>query len=239
MLELRAAVAPMPRPLPGAFTAWERVRACDGASGCGDLVATRVLAGGRLAAVAVDVIGSGRGRAVRSAAIAAHVLALLTVGARPSAAVRLVDRELQRGGWLEDLPPLAALFAGVADRWSGTLTYASAAIETALVVDRAGAARMLPATGPIGGVFADAAFDERDVPFAAGEVLVVATDGVTDSHPRDVAAPFFGSARAAGSVTRALVHGEDPARALVDEATRYAGARPDDAAAIVVRHERR
>lgn len=239
MLEFRLHPERRRRPVPGRFSAWQRVRASDGGPACGDVVATRPLDRGRLAVVAVDVIGSGRRRAARSAALAVHLLALLALGAPPAAAIRSADRELQRGGWIDELPPLAALFAGVADRGSGTLTYASGAVETVLVLDGDGTHRVLPSTGPVGGVFPNSPFHELDVPFSAGHVLVVATDGVTESHPRDVAAPLFGTTGAAASIASALRRGLDPALMLVEDATRYAGTRPDDAAAVVIRHDPR
>jgi|SRR5579884_275962 len=220
-------------PSADAFSVWDCVRSADGAKSCGDAIATRDLADGRLALVVVDALGSGERRARTAASLAAHVLALLSLDASPAYALRVADRELRAGGWHDELPPLATLFAAVADAQDGRLRYAAAAHETALILSPYGEHRHLRSSGPVGGLFFDADFPNVDVPFKHGETLVVVTDGIPDSR-RDAA--FFGTAGTVRSALRALRTGDDPARTLIDDAVRHGGgARRDDGAALVVR----
>jgi Stage II sporulation protein E (SpoIIE) len=218
------------------YTVWARVRSRDGGERCGDVVVTARLPNGRLALVVVDFIGGGTHRALRAAAFANHLMTLISLGVRPANALRFADAELQRGGWEDDLPPLATAFAGFIDPVKRTLTYSSAAHETALLLTSGGMHRHLESTGPVAGIFDTFGVSQADVAFEPGESLVIVTDGIPDSHSGD--GPFYGSAGTVRTATLALRYGENPADALVSDAVRH-GARPDDAAALVVRCELR
>jgi hypothetical protein len=228
--------APRRRATSAPYTVWTHVRSRDGGARCGDVVVTARLPNGRLAFVVVDFIGGGKHRAVRAAAFAHHLMTLISLGVRPANALRFADAELQRGGWEDDLPPLATAFAGFVDPVKRALTYASAAHETALVLASGGTHRHLEPTGPVAGIFETYGNSQADVAFKPGESLVIVTDGIPDSHSGD--GPFYGSAGTVRTATLALRYGENPADALVSDAVRH-GARPDDAAALVVRCELR
>jgi stage II sporulation SpoE-like protein len=177
----------VPRPLDIArsrYTVWDCVHGSDGGTRCGDVVATAVLPKARLALVVVDLIGRGTHRARRAGAVGAHLLALLSLGVSPAAAVRFADADLQRGGWEDDVPPLATVFAGIADASNGTLTYASAAHDTALLLGRDGTHRHLAFTGPVAGLFEAPVFAQAEARFSTGDTLVVVTDGISDSQSR-------------------------------------------------------
>ena len=148
-------------PGPPSFRVWGTVRGCDGGALCGDVVATRELSAERLAILVADALGSGMARARTSAALGAHVVALLALDLSPAYALRVADRELREGGWHDELPPLASIFAAIVDGPSRRLRYASAAHETALVVGARGEHRHLVPSGPVAGLFCDA--DYRDV----------------------------------------------------------------------------
>lgn len=218
------------------FTIWARVHGSDGGTRCGDVVATAALPGARLALVVVDLIGGGALRARRAGAVGAHLTALLSLGVSPATAVRFADAELQQGGWEHGVPPLATVFAGIADASNETLTYVSAAHETALLFRANDAHEHLVATGPVTGLFETPCFEQAEVPFRRGESLVVVTDGIPDSHP--AGGPFFGSAGTVRAATFALRRGDDPAEALIAGALDH-GAAANDAAALVVRREAR
>ncbi|HWT04117.1 MAG TPA: SpoIIE family protein phosphatase, partial [Xanthomonadales bacterium] len=211
------------------YTVWARVLGSDRGTRCGDVVAASALPGARLALVVVDLIGGGARRARRAGAVGAHLTALLSLGVSPAAAVRFADIELQRGGWEDDVPPLASVFAAIADASNETLTYVAAAHETALLFGTNGTHQHLAATGPVAGLFETPCFAQVAVPFRRGESLVVVTDGVPDSHP--AGGPFFGSAGTVRTATLALRHGDDPADALIADAMRH-GAGSNDASAL-------
>lgn len=227
---------PRPAPLPldahDRYIVWGRVRSSDGGALCGDVVTTAALSGTRLGIVVVDLIGCGTRRAPRAGALAADLIAMLALGASPATAMHFADAKLQAGGWEDDLPPLAAAFAGIADCSNETLTYVSASHETALLLAPDGTHRHLHTTGPAAGLFETPGFADATVAFRRGESLVVVTDGVPDSHVSD--GPFFGSAGTVRTAALALRHGDDPAAALVASATRLGGGL-NDASALVVR----
>jgi serine phosphatase RsbU (regulator of sigma subunit) len=218
------------------YSVWSNVRGSDGGTRCGDVVVATALPGERVALVVVDLIGGGAPRAQRAGAVGAHLTALLSLGVSPATAVRCADIELQQGGWEDDVPPLATVFAGIADASNETLTYVSAAHETALLLAPGGTHEHLAATGPVAGLFETPCFAQVDIAFRRGDSLVVVTDGVPDSHP--AGGPFFGSAGTVRTATLALRRGDDPAEALIAGAMRH-GAGANDAAALVVRCEAR
>lgn len=215
------------------FTLWTRVRGSDGGVRCGDVILTADLRGGRLALVVADTIGCGTPRSERAAAFAADLVGMLSLGASPATAMTFADEELQRAGLEGDLPPLTSAFAGVADPLKQTLSYVSAAHETALLLTPAGTHSHLMCTGPVAGLFERSCFSEAEVPFKRGETLVVVTDGIPDSHI--AGGPFFGTTGTVRTATTALRRGDDPAESLIAHAM-WPSATANDAAALVVRH---
>ena len=189
---------------------------------------------GQLAFVVVDLIGNGARRALRAEAFARDLLSRLALGVPPALAMQLADVALQRGGWEADLPPLVSVFAGVADQAEQLLRYVSAAQDSAVVLKPDGGHRHLECTGPVAGIFAAGRFRDAAVTFAAGDTLVVATDGITDSRRAD--GSFFGTAGMVQTAARALRRGDDPAADLVAEAVRYGARGYSDAGALVVRN---
>jgi serine phosphatase RsbU (regulator of sigma subunit) len=215
------------------YTIWTMVRCFDGSAACGDVIVTGRLPDRRIALVVVDLIGGGASRAARAASVADDVLTMLLLGHSPGFATHDADAALQRGGWIDDLPPLATIFAAVGCPSDGKLTYASAAHETAMLLAPDGTHRHLRTTGPVAGLFESPLFGEVAVPFAHGESLVVVTDGVTDTHSGE--RPFFGSRGTVHTAARALRAGADPAEALI-AAAQWNGVIANDAAALVVQH---
>ena len=218
---------------PEPYAIWACVRGSHGGARCGDVVATQQLGDRRLALVVADLIGNGARRALRAEAFARDLLARLALGASPALALRLADAALQRAGLEEGLPPLVTVFAGVADGSQQILRYVSAAHDTAIVLGQDGDHRHLACTGPVAGIFEAAWFRDVEVRFAAGDALVVATDGITESERAD--GSFFGTTGIVRAVTHALRVGGDPAAELVAEAVRYVAAGYRDAGALIVR----
>lgn len=196
------------RPPPGRFQVWTQGRR--GA----DVVATRALAGGRLAFAVADEIGRREPRA--ASGIAEHLTRLLALGASPATALAVAAVELQLGVELgvgvAGRARLVALFAGIADRVGNALTYASAGRETGLLLAPNGTYRFLSCGATV-------RWGEAELAFREGATLAVVT------HPSTVR-----------PLLRALRGGEDPGHVLVADATRNATAGVDDGAAIVVRY---
>lgn len=129
---------------------------------------------GRLAVIG-DVTGHG--------VTAATVTALLRHGARfaarfepqPAAILRRLDEGLRQR---PDLPLSTALCVRFG---TGSLTFSSAGHPPALIVDARGTVREAPAPGPLLGAFADAEWEEEEVAIGPGDLVLLYTDGVTET----------------------------------------------------------
>jgi len=181
---------------------------------------------------ALALIGDVTGHGVA----AATVTSLMRHGARfasrlepdPVAILRRLDEELRRG------PGSAMCTALCAALRDGSLVMCSAGHPPALIVDRAGAVSEAPAPGPLLGAFADSIWHQEHVPVSAGELVLMYTDGVTET-PGD-------TDRYGGGRLRRLLSdhaGASPAQLLaaLDEAlAEFRGGEPtDDVAALALR----
>lgn len=136
---------------------------------------------------------------------------------------------------LTDPTPFASLFIAVADLNDGTLRYASAGHEPALLFSGNGTHEHLGPTGPVLGVAADLAFRERVLHLPDDATLVVVTDGITEArHKGADPLTFFGSRGVVAAIRRAAREGGDPADAVFASALEHAGgALADDATVFV------
>ena len=87
-------------------------------------------------------------------------------------------------------------FYGVIDPKGGTITYCNAGHNPPLLVHVDGTVQELAGGGIILGVFASAAYEERQVRFGPGDSLVMFSDGVTEAC-RPGTEEDFGEARLA------------------------------------------
>lgn len=87
------------------------------------------------------------------------------------------------------------VFYGILDPAAGTLTYCNAGHDPPylLSAQSGDAVQTLRRTGPLLGIFEDAAWEQRTVQLAPGDALVLYTDGVTDAE--DGTGMFFGQER--------------------------------------------
>ena len=159
-------------------------RFCPAAELAGDFFSVLPLSDTRAGVFLCDVMGHG----VRSALVTAMVRALLN-NAAPRAAdpgqfLSKMNRRL--GGLLKpaDSPMFATAFYLVADVAAGRLRYATAGHPPPLHLQRrAGQAAPLhvpPRAGPALGLFGDAAYVTSECPLAAGDVILLFTDGLLE-----------------------------------------------------------
>jgi serine phosphatase RsbU (regulator of sigma subunit) len=117
------------------------------------------------------------------------------------------------------------------------LLVSSAGHPPALLVSPTGAVREVPEPGPLLGAFADGQWQQYEVPIAPGELVLVYTDGVTDT---------LGRGRLGLGRLRALLaeHGAGGPHALLEELERTlrengrSGGRWDDLAALALARHR-
>ncbi|MEO6512520.1 MAG: PP2C family protein-serine/threonine phosphatase [Nocardioides sp.] len=146
--------------------------------------------GAEVALLIADVTGKG----VPAALLMADTKALLHAAADnaddPADAMTRVNRilTLERRSSLFVTAALAEV-----DASTGVLRLASAGHEPPLLVGEGGKVEQIRAGGPILGAFAGAKYDLGDCRVAAGESVVLYTDGITDT--RDEGGAFYGERR--------------------------------------------
>lgn len=198
----------------------------------GDFYDLFLLEDGRLAAAVGDVSGKGVPAALFMA-VAKTVL-------------RTVARQ---GGQAGDILAAAnailaednaeCMFVTVAlalvDPATGAVDFATGGHEEFYVVTAAGVAKA-PPLGPALGLFPGARFATRRARLDPGDLVVLATDGVTEAMSPDGA--LFGSARLEAAIARRDGPLEALVRSLVDDVGAFSGGRPlgDDLTCLALRY---
>ncbi len=146
----------------------------EGALG-GDFVGVEVV-DDRLDVVVGDVSGHGFDAALDAMRLKDLLLAELKAGESPGRALAVANAFLSGKTVSESFAT-----AFVAQYQAGVVTYANAGHPPALVLGERGE-RLLPPTGPLLGVTADATFEQADVLLAVGQRLVAFTDGLVEAY---------------------------------------------------------
>lgn len=174
--EVQAALLPQPRLETGKFVA---AAVCQQALGVGgdayDLVQTEQKA---LAIALADVSGKGMPAALLMATFLATFRALLPLHADR---MDVLSAELSRR-LRESMGPFRFVTAFLAVAENGSLRYVNAGHVPGILLSPTAGVTMLDPTGPILGpiLLKDVPFREETVPFPAGSVLLLCTDGVTE-----------------------------------------------------------
>jgi len=139
---------------------------------------TRRESDGAVVLMVVDVSGKGIAASLLTASIEALAAGFLEVGLPPEEVCDRVCRRL-----FERTPPekYATAFLAILDPESGRLRYANAGHNEALLVRADGTIESLPATGPPLGLVPGSHRTGEEVTLAAGDLLVLYTDGVTEA----------------------------------------------------------
>ncbi len=178
-----------------------------------------------------DVSGKGIDAAVDTALIKYTIRTLFYEDTEPGRILSTFARIYARTS--ENPEVFIVLFLAVVDLQDGSVRYASAGHEPAWVV-RGREVTILPPTGTIVGIRVDEGYETRTLALAAGEALVVSTDGLTES--RDARGDLLGAdgvgrwlADLDGSSAQAM------AEALVRRLRRRSSRITDDLAILIVR----
>lgn len=143
----------------------------------GDFFAIRETSSGVILALS-DICGKGLAAGMWTTYLAGSVVSHTAASAEPKAITSAVNSDLCR---MSPLAPLASLFLGRLDPFSGRLDYCSAGHPPALLLRTDGRLESLSEGGPLLGVVAAATFEQGSVRLFAGDLLLICSDGILES----------------------------------------------------------
>ena len=193
------------------------------------------LADGRVMVIVGDATGAGLAGALVAAVVKSCADAIFDAGPQkitPAALLGAMNRALYRSR----NPVHASCFALVIDAEAGTVSWANAGHPFPYHRRGDGTLGVLPGAGPLLGDEAQPAYKSNQVPFNAGDTLVLFTDGLVKAQDREGVA--YGerrlqkSLRGLGDVAPAQMRMQ-----LLGSIDQHRGATPmtDDAALLVLR----
>ena len=172
----------LPRSLPSSKGYGMAARAVPCLQVGGDYYDLVTLDAKRIGLAVADVSGKGVGAALLMASLRAWLRAELLHGTDLCAlAVKLNDFTHESS----DIHSFITFFFAELDKETGALRFINAGHNPALVFGRDGLARELPATGLCLGMFAGRSYEVGTGEVGPGEVLVLYTDGITESRNAD------------------------------------------------------
>lgn len=187
---------------------------------------------GRVAVLVGDVAGKGMPAALLMSSLQARVQVLFEEPANLAALVTRLNRIIAT-----NCPPnrFITFFIGILDPKTGELTYVNAGHNPPLIAHAGGAVEKLHATGLILGILPVARYEQGVARMAAGDVLLLFSDGATEAV-RPGADEEFGEDRLARSLNRLR---DQSAEAIVQAINHEvedftAGAPPADDITLVV-----
>ncbi len=169
----------LPRSLPSSEGYGTAARAVPCLQVGGDYYDLVTLDAKRIGLAVADVSGKGVGAALLMASLRAWLRAELLHGTDLDAlAAKLNDFTHESS----DIHSFITFFFAELDKETGALRFINAGHNPALVFGRDGLARELPATGLCLGMFAGRSYEVGTGEVGPGEVLVLYTDGITESR---------------------------------------------------------
>jgi phosphoserine phosphatase RsbU/P len=126
-----------------------------------------------------DVSGKGIAKAMVAARAKHTMIAHLLEGDMPDRVLELTNSVL---GQSTEHGTFITTFVGLLDKRSGVLKYCNAGHTDPLVLRGSGAVERLAARSPLLGAFSEMEFEPAHASLAAGDVLLLYTDGVTEAR---------------------------------------------------------
>lgn len=164
-----------------------------------------------------DVAGKGSEAAIEALRIKHTIQTYATAGYPPGTMLQLLNELLHR--MAAEMPRMVTLFYGELDLDSGTLRFASAGHEPAVLwTPRERGPRLLVSGGIVLGAIPDAEYEEAVVHLERGAWITLYTDGITEA--RSPAGELFGPDRLFELLVRSDAR---TARALAEEVNQAVG----------------
>jgi sigma-B regulation protein RsbU (phosphoserine phosphatase) len=198
---------------------------------CYDVIRFRAGTDERIGLSIADVAGKGLPAAMLMSNLQAAVRAYASDHATPQQVATSVNRLLCRNIAVGKFVTFCYL---VVDRAQKTLTFANAGHNPPLLVKADGRVETLSSGGMVLGVMPDTTYDQREVPIASGDRLILYTDGISEAEAADGADYGEGRLSHTAVAHRALAP-EPLLEALFKDVSDFAEGRfQDDATLIVV-----
>jgi GAF domain-containing protein len=199
----------------------------------GDYYDMFLTADGRVVLAMGDVCGKGVAAATKTSTVKYALRGLIGAGLEPAAALTELNRQLAGAG---DPSDIVTVWLGVLDLEADTLLYANGGHPPGLLL-RNGTRQIerLAASGPLLGGIPEATYEQRSIALREDDLLLLYTDGVTESRH---GSHFFGEGR-----VRRVLRSCDDAKCCIDRLLEAVdgfstGPLRDDAAALAVRRVR-
>ncbi len=194
----------------------------------GDVFDVFRLDGGKALIVIADVSGKGVDAAALTTFVRFTVRAIALRNEDPAAV--LDEFNAAFADTVRDPSLFITMLVGILDCKAGSLTYASAGHDSAYL-RRSSGVQALPVTGPLVGVMR-APYTSKTMILAAGDTIVLATDGLTEARTRS------GDLLGEQGAMQWIASGPPGAQALADDIARRvrrrSGNRPNDDLALLV-----
>jgi serine phosphatase RsbU (regulator of sigma subunit) len=152
----------------------------------GDIIDVYRLLDGKTALSIADISGKGVKAAVDAALLKYSMRAYASEGFSPQKILRSLNRLWNERNVNESEDTFATAFIAVFDPVTSVLRYASAAHEPIAICEPGRPTRDLAVTAPMLALLEDPGdlFAEREMHIETGSLLVVATDGITETRAR-------------------------------------------------------
>ena len=186
---------------------------------------------GAVVACIADVSGKGVGPALLMANVQAALETSVEAGASPSALCARLNQFLTRHAADGQFVTFFAIRFHVS---AGRASYCNAGHNAPLLLRAEGKVEWLSGGGPVLGVFPDREFEEREIPLAARDRVVLFTDGVSETW--NAAGEEFGDERIVAAA-RGLgwAGAEETQHRILDALDRFArGSYHDDVTTVVL-----
>jgi CHASE3 domain sensor protein len=197
----------------------------------GDLFDVYRLDEHRSSVLVADVSGKGLNAAVETARVKYSVRSFAEENPDPAVVLAKFNRAFARSAL--DPESFVTVFLGILDDRDMSLSFASAGHAQSFL-RRGDSVRRLEVTGPVIGLMPTSEFGAERVMLKSHDMLVLATDGLTEA--RDRAGTLLGEEGAARWIRDGSPDPDRFAADLVDRVTRFAGGRiADDFALLVIK----
>jgi len=222
----------VPRPRQAGVRAGSAVLAASPAGVGGDLVDIFELDARFVLILVADVCGKGVTAAAHTAFITYTIRALALAGDGDPAVI-LATFNAMYPRTVRDPEAFVVMILGIVDGQTGSVRYASAGHEPALLRRAGGAITLLPPTGPIIGAAPLSSYAAADVQLEPGDLLVWTSDGLTES--RDLGRRLLGIDGLTAWVAQAPPDPQAAADWLVAALRRRSAVLNDDVAVLTMR----